>query len=217
VSFFAKTEAKNVVKEAQVMLENHAYLYEELKSDDPTKVFYLVFIICLLAETHVSTIKGHLDIPLLNTSSLHRDGITGVMGLCGTTVILFLPPSFVLTECSIKQIQRALMLLSHYDCQIEVDSKGKTVVKPPVTLNKSSGKLSTTAWSFSDQNWGNATRRLTQAAGRRSNLQRLSVMEKARARTRKLPPVGAEGTLNDESDDKYARICRWLQFHFRTH
>lgn len=128
-----------------MMLENHAYLYEELNSDNSTKAFHSVFIICLLAETHVSSIKGCLDIPLLNTSSLNHDGVAGAIGLCGATVNLFLPPSFMLAECSIKQIQCALVLLSHDDCQIEVDSKGKTVVKPPVTLNKSSGKLSTTA------------------------------------------------------------------------
>lgn len=39
------------------MLDNHAYLYEDLKSDDPTKAFHSVFITYLLAETHVSSIK----------------------------------------------------------------------------------------------------------------------------------------------------------------
>lgn len=104
------------------------------------------------------------------------------------------------------------MLVSHPDCQIEVDNRGKTIIKPPAILNKSSGKLSSTAWAFSDQNCGDATRGLTRAAEHRSDFQRWSIMEQAREYAHKLTPVAADGSLDENSDDEYARICKLPYF-----
>ena len=47
--------------------------------------------------------------------------------------------------------------------QLEVDAKGN--LKTPTILKKASGKVSTSAHAFSDQNWGKAMRKLTAVAG----------------------------------------------------
>lgn len=39
----------------------------------------------------------------------------------------------------------------------------RTIIKPPVTLNKSLERLSIIIWAFSDQNWKDVTRKLTYA------------------------------------------------------
>ena len=77
-----------MIEETQHFLKNHAYLYENLQSDDCSKAFRSIFMMTLLAEAYVSSVKGFLDIPSLNTLAIHESGISGIFGLGGAVVSL---------------------------------------------------------------------------------------------------------------------------------
>ncbi|KAN0101065.1 hypothetical protein V8E55_001049 [Tylopilus felleus] len=153
-SFFIGTEQPKMIEETQHFLKNHAYLYENLQSDDCSKAFRSIFMMTLLAEAYVPSVKGFLDIPSLNTLAIHESGISGIFGLCGAA--------------------------------IEVDKKGKIKVKLPVTLNKTSGKVSSTPFQFSEQNWGDITRKLACGAEHRAVNEQKSIMDKAQALAHRL-------------------------------
>ena len=81
-----------MIKEVQLFLEKHAYLYENLDSNDCSKAFWSQFMITLLAEAYIPSVKGHLDVPLLNMSALLNSGVSGILGLCGAAVSPSQPP-----------------------------------------------------------------------------------------------------------------------------
>ena len=81
-----------MIEETQHFLKNHAYLYENLQSDDRSKAFRSIFMMTLLAEAYVPSVKGFLDIPSLNTLAIHESGISGILGLCGAAVSLLYSP-----------------------------------------------------------------------------------------------------------------------------
>lgn len=81
-------------------------------------------------------------------------------------------------------------------------------VRTPKKLNMASGKDSRTACAFSDQNWGDPTRKLTAAAKRRT-LSQLEAIVKMACNS----AVGErdpDSLSNAESDDEYALICTCL-------
>ena len=84
-------------------------------------------------------------------------------------------------------------------------SKGKAMIRTPVHLNKASGKESTAAYSFSEQNWGSATRKLTAAIARQTLEQISGVVELAWAAW--LTEADPEEAMT-ESVDEYSMICK---------
>lgn len=78
-----------MIEEAQLLLKNHSYLYENLDIENSDKAFRSDFLITLLAEAHVPAVKGYLDVRGLVTSTM-KDGsdISGVLGFCAAAVSL---------------------------------------------------------------------------------------------------------------------------------
>ncbi|KIK93426.1 hypothetical protein PAXRUDRAFT_829018, partial [Paxillus rubicundulus Ve08.2h10] len=80
------------------------------------------------------------------------------------------------------------------------------VVKTPLRLNKASGRESTTACTFSEQNWGSITRKLTIAVSRQTTEQVAAILELARvAWLDEMDMELDEGVV--DSDDEYSTIC----------
>ena len=93
--------------------------------------------------------------------------------------------------------------MANNELQLEADAKGKSL-KTPTTVNKASGKVSTSAYAFSDQNWGEVTRKLTAVAGQHTELELCSIMETVRLFALK----DGSNVDADESEDEYALICK---------
>ncbi|KIJ18394.1 hypothetical protein PAXINDRAFT_153728 [Paxillus involutus ATCC 200175] len=70
INFFAKFEADKIQEMSAMLLEHLVFLYEGLNRDDPSKAFWLHFMIELLTATHLQSIKGFVHVPALNTHAL---------------------------------------------------------------------------------------------------------------------------------------------------
>ncbi|KAF8119365.1 hypothetical protein EV363DRAFT_1411022 [Boletus edulis] len=192
-SFFAGKADDEIEQTAQQLLDKLAFLYEDFDHTQKDKAFRSVFITRLLATTHLHNIKGHVDVPALDTDALVTSGAKGIIGLCGAA------------------LERALRLIHRGEIEVNLASasslKGKLAIRTPVRLNKASGKESTAACSFSEQNWGTVTRKLTTAVGRRTPEQIADIIE--------LSGVAwldeADSEAVDDSMDEYSMILLQLE------
>ena len=82
-----------------------------------------------------------------------------------------------------------------------------------MTVNKSSGKISSASFQFSDQNWGDVTSKLTCATERHTNGEQHAIIIKSGAVAYRLNPR-TDSMLDDESEDEYDQICRLLLLNF---
>ena len=99
--------------------------------------------------------------------------------------------------------------MANDELQLEANAKGKSL-KTPTMVNKASGKVSTSAYAFSDQNWGEVTRKSTAAAGQRTELELCSIMETACLFALK----DGSNVDADKSKDEYALICKsWYDLY----
>lgn len=71
---------------AQLLLDRLKFLYLDLDQDDPDKAFCSVFVQQLLLTSHLNAIKGHMEVPALDTSTLVNHGVAGALGLCSAAV-----------------------------------------------------------------------------------------------------------------------------------
>ncbi|KAL4075117.1 hypothetical protein V8B97DRAFT_1867419, partial [Scleroderma yunnanense] len=196
-TFFLNPPDPSLQDTVQLKLEHFVFLYEDLNPSDPEKAFLSVFVQQLLLMSHLNTTKGYVQVPTLDTQSLKKHGMVGTLGLCSAA------------------LQCGLTLIKSGDIELKspVSNKGSIAklmtrdVQTPKKLNMASGKDSRTACTFSDQNWGVPTRKLTSAAKRRTAAQLQCIVEMAHA----LYTIG-DGNLdalrNTGSEDEYALICR---------
>ncbi|KAL4071375.1 hypothetical protein V8B97DRAFT_2044816 [Scleroderma yunnanense] len=186
----------------QLLLEHFAFLYEDLDSNDPDKAFCSVFVQQLLLTSHLNAMKGYIQVPALDTSSLVKHGVAGALGLCGAV------------------LQHGLTLIKSGDIELKSMVSGKDGIAKLTTrdvwmlkkLNMASGKDSRTTCAFSDQNWGTLMRKLMCAAKRRTVAQLQHIVAMARA----LYLMGdndLEALSNAGSADEYALICSMCHFN----
>lgn len=88
-SFFAGKADDEIEQTAQQLLDKLAFLYEDFDHTQKDKAFRSVFITRLLATTHLHNIKGHVDVPALDTDALATSGAKGIIGLCGAAVFIY--------------------------------------------------------------------------------------------------------------------------------
>ncbi|KAF8834532.1 hypothetical protein BDN67DRAFT_985258 [Paxillus ammoniavirescens] len=165
------TQSKAVsIMTTSLLLTRLSFLYEDLDTSCPEKAFRSQFVVQLLATTHLPAIQGFIHVPALDTVSLAHSGVKEIIGLCCAAVAFkFLFFSFL--EC-------ALQLIRSGDISVSTDlGKGKASTCTPVRLNKASGKESTAACAFSEQNWGSASQKITAAARKCSAPQLWGIME----------------------------------------
>ncbi|KAI6100816.1 hypothetical protein EDD16DRAFT_1448330, partial [Pisolithus croceorrhizus] len=124
------------------LLDGLAFLFQDLDPTKPENAYRSQFLLQLLAHTHLRSCIGCPDVPKLDTDALKEYGIKGAISLCCAAL-----------ERAIRLFQRGEL---HVDDQIS--TRGKATAKTPLKLNKVSGKESSTALAFSEQNWGACTR-----------------------------------------------------------
>ncbi|KAI6007822.1 hypothetical protein EDC04DRAFT_2907603 [Pisolithus marmoratus] len=156
---------------AQLLLDQFMFLYEDLDATSPEKAFHSVFVQQLLLGSHLSAMKGYVQVSALHMSSLAKHSVVGALGLCGAVLM------------------HSLNLIKSGDIEFKVPVNAKDGivklatrdVQTPIRFNMASGKDSKTACAFSDQNWGTPMRKFTNAAQRRSTTQLQGIVELALA------------------------------------
>ncbi|KAL4063821.1 hypothetical protein J3A83DRAFT_4192417 [Scleroderma citrinum] len=195
----------------QLLLEYFAFLYEDLDSNDPDKAFCSVFMQQLLLTSHLNAMKGYVQVPALDTSSLAKHGMAGALGLCGAVV------SF---NKSLSQLQHGLTLIKSGNIELKSMVSGKDGIaklttrdmQTPKKLNMASGKDSRTTCAFSDQNWGTPMRKLMCAAKRRTMAQLQHIVAMACA-SYLMGDDDPEALSNAGSEDEYTLICSMHHFN----
>ncbi|KAI6153198.1 hypothetical protein BKA82DRAFT_34262 [Pisolithus tinctorius] len=119
------------------LLERFLFLYQDLNHQNPTNTFRSQFILQLLAHTHLRSCIGCPDILALRTDTLKVFGVQGALAL-----------SCAALEHAIQLFQRGDM-----DVNNQISTWGKATAKTPLKLNRTSGKESSAALAFSEQNW----------------------------------------------------------------
>jgi len=86
--------------------------------------------------------------------------------LCGGKLCIL----FSRSHCNVHfQLERALRLIQRGDIDIgdQISARGKATVKMPFKFNKATGKESSAALLFSEQNWGSCTREYLMSVNKR--------------------------------------------------
>ncbi|KAG1866428.1 hypothetical protein C8R48DRAFT_672169 [Suillus tomentosus] len=123
---------------AASLLENWAFLYEDLDNHDPNKIYQSVFILEMIESAHINATAGSLDVPALNTDALQLNGM--------------------------QALERAFNIVAKPKNFTDTFSTGTNSVKgsikackTPLKHNKSTSKDNTTASTFSEANCSLAT------------------------------------------------------------
>ncbi|KAG1766908.1 hypothetical protein EV702DRAFT_980495 [Suillus placidus] len=90
VDFFSRIkDAPNAIV-AKQLLKNYAFMYEDSDNISRETAYLSVFVLQMIASTHLSAIVDHTDVPALNTDELALGkGMDGVIVLCVVAVRFF--------------------------------------------------------------------------------------------------------------------------------
>ncbi|KIO06311.1 hypothetical protein M404DRAFT_138938, partial [Pisolithus tinctorius Marx 270] len=124
------------------LLERFLFLYQDLDHQNPVNAFRSQFVLQLLAHTHLRSCIRCPDILALRTDTLKAFGVQGALAL------------------SCAALEHAIQLFQRGDVDVDnqISTWGKATAKTPLKLNRTSGKESSAALAFSEQNWGTCTR-----------------------------------------------------------
>ncbi|KAI6156936.1 hypothetical protein BKA82DRAFT_25941 [Pisolithus tinctorius] len=199
IAFFLNPQDPSPADTAKVLLDHFTFLYEDLDMTVPEKAFHSVFVQQLLLSSHLTTTKGYVQVPTLDTSSLAKHGVVGALGLCAAAL------SHGLNLVRSGDVE----LKSPVNVKDGIAKVAMRFVQTPVKYNMASGKDSKTACAFSDQNWGAPMRKFMGAAKRRSIAQLQAIIELALASLAIGQELDPELLSDAGSDDEYALICRF--------
>ncbi|KAG1892812.1 hypothetical protein F4604DRAFT_1564694, partial [Suillus subluteus] len=173
---------------AALFLHRYAFLYPNPDEIDKKETFRSTFVRELLATAHLSRILGHADVPALNTDRLAQSGIAGALGLCAVSL-----------ERAFDLIKDSIVSIDHLeDTDIPATSR-KTRFKTPKTLNKVTGKETSTEHAFSVVKWGSKTTAFICAAQKKGPE---AIQLTASMAYKHLKKPGAEKHASIDSDDE---------------
>ncbi|KAI5998887.1 hypothetical protein EDC04DRAFT_2975932 [Pisolithus marmoratus] len=148
LDFFKENTDLNIETFCDILLEDQAFAYEDLDTNDSTKAFRLSLVLELLSTAHLQQVDGWVDVPALQLVEKHVCGIKGALAM--STAVL---------EHAIKVVCEYAMSGEETitDQLAGIRRKGKAAVKTPHSLSKASGKESSAMSQFSQLNWGKKT------------------------------------------------------------
>ncbi|KAL4064176.1 hypothetical protein V8B97DRAFT_2026096 [Scleroderma yunnanense] len=71
-----------------VLLKDHAFVYDGMKSEDHEKAFQSAFVLQLLANAHICVCFGSVDVPVLQLL-METNRVRGAIALCVAVVRCF--------------------------------------------------------------------------------------------------------------------------------
>ncbi|KAH7912048.1 hypothetical protein BJ138DRAFT_1100611 [Hygrophoropsis aurantiaca] len=182
---------------AQNLLTKFNFVYENIAADGTRiNAFHSQLIIQVVAH-HMATIWDAVEVPGLSMG--RAPSARGAISLATAAM------------------ERALRMFANGDIllqDIDLSSKGKKAVKIPLKHNKATGKDSRAVLSFSDLNWGDATRSFMKSLNRHgeetilsvSSLARNVVTKRRRSAIKEELDDGGNTLANDDSDDERAHL-----------
>ncbi|KAI5989264.1 hypothetical protein EDD15DRAFT_2171448, partial [Pisolithus albus] len=179
------TQPSGVRETCNELLDGLAFLYQDLDPSKPENAYRSQFVLQLLAHTQLRPCIGCPDVPKLNTSALKEHGVQGALSLSCAAV----SNTFDLVERRIN---------SQYS--LNLSARGKATARTPLKFNKTSGKESSTALSFSEQNWGSCTRQYFMSINKRSSTALKEIVVSANALVPSMDgPVAEDSSLPDDA------------------
>ncbi|KAI6016537.1 hypothetical protein EDC04DRAFT_2945795 [Pisolithus marmoratus] len=148
LDFFKENTDLNIETFCDILLEDQAFAYEDLDTNDSTKAFRSSLVLELLGTVHLQQVDGWVDVPALQLVEKQVCGIKGALAM--STAVL---------EHAIKVVREYAMSGEETitDQLAGIRRKGKAAVKTPHSLSKASGKESSATSQFSQLNWGEKT------------------------------------------------------------
>ncbi|KAG1722876.1 uncharacterized protein EDB91DRAFT_1087979 [Suillus paluster] len=142
IDFFARNKDTDVKVLGKALLDNFAFIFEDMDNMDPMQAFRSPFMLQLFTTAHLHSIIWHTHITALKTDVLASIGMAGVLGICAASL-----------KCAIKCLS---------DGAIDIDSDAldmhptqrKRKLWMPKTFNEATGNHSITEHAFSINNWG---------------------------------------------------------------
>ncbi|KIK40196.1 hypothetical protein CY34DRAFT_13858 [Suillus luteus UH-Slu-Lm8-n1] len=123
---------KFMTEMAASLLEGYAFLFADPDTCKASEIYRSVFMLQMIATTHLNTVTGFIDVPELDTQALSSTRMECVIGACAVA------------------LERALKLVAQKE-------KKSTDLKTPLKINKTTGKETSTPLAFSELNWGQFT------------------------------------------------------------
>ncbi|KAG1903739.1 uncharacterized protein F5891DRAFT_977309 [Suillus fuscotomentosus] len=192
MDFFTRNADTDPETLADVLLEDFAFIYEDMENLDPMQAFRSPFMLQLFATAHLHAILGHVEVPALKTYVLSVVGMTGVIGICAAS------------------LERAIKRLRVNAIDIDVDTldlgpaQMKRKLRTPKTFNKATGKDSTTENAFSINNWGSVTASYVVAIKAKGDDYMRTTTLTARKLLKKLGSVGLQKYFRTDDDGSEA-------------
>ncbi|KAI6012221.1 hypothetical protein EDC04DRAFT_2579953 [Pisolithus marmoratus] len=179
------------------LLDNLAFLYSDPETLDPKTVFRSYFVLFLLGHAHIQACTGSPNMLNLISEDLKRTGIKGALAL----------------TCA--ALHRTLTLYNegmlNFDAMVPPRK-----AKMPLKMNKATGKESSTALTFSEQNCGSRTRQYADAIAKRDDATLCEILAGATSLTPGSKQViSEEGTVQSEEKDTAALLIANLCKSYR--
>ncbi|KAI5981261.1 hypothetical protein EDD15DRAFT_2193745 [Pisolithus albus] len=160
--YLASDSDTDVERTCDAFLNKRAFAYEDLDSSSPDKAFHGAFVLQLLANAHLRSCAGSVDVPPLGlTPKTYK--ARGAIALCVTASDLHG------YSCMSMQLERAIKLMkSKYVSgnAMEKGRAGANLLKGNRKC-KSGGRPANAEHTFSEQNWGSATSSYFQSVSNR--------------------------------------------------
>ena len=107
----------------------------------------------MLSVTYLQSIRGHVDVTALETGSLSHHGITRILGLCSAIASHSIIQSHrndtdIYFSSNIHTLQLIEKGVVEVPMMQSVTLKPANLVKVPLKLSKSTGKVTSTAHAF---------------------------------------------------------------------
>ncbi|KAI6039692.1 hypothetical protein EDC04DRAFT_2682412 [Pisolithus marmoratus] len=170
------------------LLDKLAFLYSDQETLNPKTIFQLYFILYLLGHAHIQACTGSSNMLKLIFEDLKRTGIKGALALTCTA------------------LHHTLTLYN--EGMLDLDAMvAPRKAKMPLKMNKATGKESSTALMFSEQNCGSHTRQYADATAKHDDATLCEILVGATILTLGSKQViSEEGTVQSEEKDTAALI-----------
>jgi hypothetical protein len=82
----ADSKEKFMMQMAASLLEGYAFLFADPDTCKASEIYRSVFILQMIATTHLNAIAGFIDVPELDTRALSSTKMESVIGACAVAV-----------------------------------------------------------------------------------------------------------------------------------
>jgi hypothetical protein len=112
----ADSREKFMTEMAASLLEGYAFLFADPDTCKASEIYRSIFMLQMIATTHLNTVTGFIDVPELDTRALSSTRMECVIGACAVAVSLI---------CKFEQLLMFTILLAARTCFEASRGKGE--------------------------------------------------------------------------------------------